>query len=131
MTSGDPTRASRFTTRALSKRQALKWTVFLVLAPGIFASLMDEIGVFQALPRIADGFGSTIPQVQWVVLAYLLTIGALMVPMGRLSDIVGRRRVYMAGLAVFALGGLLAGLAPSLTMLILFKVLQGVGGAMI
>jgi EmrB/QacA subfamily drug resistance transporter len=126
-----PTGRARFTTRQLSKRQALKWTVFFVLAPGIFASLMDEIGVFQALPRIADGFGSTIPQVQWVVLAYVLTIGALMVPMGRLSDIVGRRRVYMAGLAVFALGGLLSGFAPSLNALVLFKVIQGAGGAMI
>lgn len=125
----------RFTPRSSEgssgRRLKLKWLVFLVVAPGVFASVVDEVGVNQALPRIAAHFDATISQVQWVVLAYVLTIGALMVPMGRLSDIVGRRRVYMIGLGLFALGGLLAGLAPSLITLIVAKVGQGAGAAMI
>ena len=108
-----------------------KWAVFGAVAPGVFVTLLDEIGVNQALPSIADHFDATIPDVQWIVLGFLLTVGALMLPVGRFSDIVGHRRVYTVGLAVFTLGALLAALAPSLVVLILFRVLQGAGAAMV
>ena len=110
---------------------ARKWVVFGAVAPGVFVTLLDEIGVNQALPAIADRFDATIPDVQWIVLGLLLTVGALQLPVGRFADMVGQRRVYTAGLAVFALGALLAALAPSLVVLVLFRVLQGVGAAMV
>ena len=94
-------------------------------------TLLDEIGVNQALPAIADRFDATIPDVQWIVLGFLLTVGALLLPVGRFSDMVGRHRVFTAGLAIFALGALLAALAPSLVVLILCRVLQGAGAAMV
>ena len=92
---------------------------------------MDQTGVNLALPRIADHFNATIPAVQWVALGYILTTGALLLPMGRLSDIVGRKRIYLVGFAIFTLGAVLAGFAPSLLGVILSKVFQGVGAAMI
>ena len=92
---------------------------------------MDQTGVNLALPQIADHFDATIPAVQWVALGYILTTGALLLPMGRLSDIVGRKRIYLVGFVVFTVGAVLAGFAPSLLGVILSKVFQGVGAAMI
>ncbi len=110
---------------------ARKWVVFGAVAPGIFMTLLDEFGLNQAVPPIADHFGATIPDVQWVVLGYLLTVGALLLPLGRLADIAGHRRLYLAGVAIFTVGALLAGSTPSLHALIAFKVFQGVGAAMV
>ena len=108
-----------------------KWWVFGTIALGTFVSVVDQSGVGLALPRIADHFDSTIPEVQWVALGYVLTTGSLLMPMGRLSDIVGRKRVYTAGFIVFTVAALLAGASTALLMLVLFKVLQGVGAAMV
>ena len=83
-----------------------------------------------ALPSIAGDFNVKLPSVQWVHIAYVLTITALLLPMGRLADLVGRKRVYIAGSLVFVLGAVLASGSTSLLMLILFRILQGVGGAM-
>ncbi|MDA1189746.1 MAG: MFS transporter, partial [Chloroflexi bacterium] len=110
---------------------ARKWLVFAAVAPGIFVTLLDEIGVNQAVPRIATHFNATIPDVQWIVLAYLLTVGALLLPIGRVADMIGHRKIYLAGVSIFALGGLLAGFSQSVLMLVLFKVMQGTGAAMI
>ena len=108
-----------------------KWLVFGTIAVGTYVSVMDQTGVNLALPRIADHFDATIPSVQWVTLGYILATGSLLLPMGRLSDIVGRKRVYTVGFGVFILGAVLTGLSVSLLSIILFKVLQGVGAAMI
>ena len=91
----------------------------------MFISVMDQTGVNLALPRIADHFDATVPEVQWVALGYILTTGALMLPMGRFADIIGPKRVYTAGFAIFVVAGILAGLSPTLISVILFKVLQG------
>ena len=108
-----------------------KWWVFGTVGIGVFVSLVDQTGINIALPKIADHFDATIPAVQWVTLGYLLTTGALLLPMGRLADIVGRKRIYIVGYAVFTVGALLAGTSFTLLTLILFKVLQGVGAAMV
>ncbi len=110
---------------------ARKWVVFGAVAPGIFVTLLDEFGLNQAVPPIADHFDATIPEVQWVVLGYLLTVGALLLALGRLADIVGLRRMYLAGMVIFTAGAVLAGSTPSLGALIGFKVFQGVGAAMV
>ena len=111
--------------------KARKWVVFGAVAPGIFMTLLDEFGLNQAVPPIADHFDATIPDVQWVVLGYLLTVGALLLPVGRLADIAGHRRLYLMGVSIFTVGALLAGSTPSLQALIGFKVFQGVGAAMV
>ena len=84
-----------------------------------------------ALPSIADRFNSGLPAVQWVATGHMLAISALVLPMGRLSDMAGRKRVFVSGMLVSILGSMLAGIAPNLSALILFRVLQGIGPAMV
>ena len=107
-----------------------KWWAFGALAIGLFASVSDHGSVTVALPSIADHFATDLPTTQWIVIGYALTISALLLPMGRLSDIVGRKQVYVAGFAIFVIGGVFAGTSTSVIVLILAKVLQGVGAAM-
>ncbi len=117
-------------TQTLAQQTNYKWWVFGAMSFGLFVSVMDQSGLSIAIPQIAGSFKAGIPTVQWVMLAYILTISALMLPMGRLSDIVGRKRIYTIGMLVFAAGAALAGFAPTLGAVISMKVLQGVGSAM-
>ena len=110
--------------------QNYKWWAFGALAIGLFSSVADTGSVIVALPSIADHFGTDLPTSQWVVIGYALTISALLMPMGRLSDIVGRKQVYVSGFAIFVIGALAAGLSTSMLMLIFAKAFQGVGAAM-
>ena len=106
------------------------WLTFAAVSVGTFVSVMDQSALGLALPEVADHFGATIPAVQWVTLAYMLTTGALLLPMGRLSDIVGRRRIYTLGFVIFTVSAVLTGSSTSLVTLIGFKAVQGVGAAM-
>ncbi len=110
---------------------ARRWLVFAALAPGLLGVTSDEAGLNVALPRIADQFDASIPEVQWVVLAYILAIGSLMIPVGKVADMVGHRRIYLIGAAVFAIGALAAGAAPGLLSLAGLKAFQGLGSAAI
>ena len=96
----------------LSHSPNYKYLVLGTVGIGIFGSVVDYGSVNIALPTIADHFETDIPTVQWVVIAYTLTISALLLPMGRLSDLVGRKRIYIAGMTVFIAGALLAGGPP-------------------
>ena len=107
-----------------------KWWAFGALAIGLFASVSDHGSVTVALPSIADHFGTDLPTSQWVIIGYALTISALLMPMGRLSDIIGRKQIYVSGFAIFVIGAVVAGYSTSILMLILAKVFQGVGAAM-
>ena len=89
--------------------RSYKWWAFGALSIGLFASVSDHGSVIVALPSIAEHFGTDLPTSQWVVIGYALTISALLMPMGRLSDIVGRKQVYIFGFAIFVIGGVLAG----------------------
>jgi EmrB/QacA subfamily drug resistance transporter len=81
------------------------------------------------LPTLARAFGASFQEAQWVVLAYLLTITTLIVSVGRLGDIVGRRRLMLFGISLFTVASLLCGLAPGLWMLIAARAAQGLGAA--
>jgi len=107
-----------------------KWLVFLAIGTGMFAMVADVGATIVALPTIAGAFGTDLPVTQWVVLAYALTITVLLVPMGRVSDILGRKRVYLAGFVLFAAGAAAAGCAGGMTTLVLARVLMGMGSAM-
>ncbi|MCY4365477.1 MAG: MFS transporter [Chloroflexi bacterium] len=107
-----------------------KWWAFFAVAIGTFASVADQVGVNVALHPIAGHFNSDIPTVQWVVISYTLTISALLLPMGRLSDIVGLKKVYIIGSVVFALFGIGAAVSDNLGLLIGSRVIQGAGAAM-
>ncbi|HCP23149.1 MAG TPA: hypothetical protein DIT90_03390 [Dehalococcoidia bacterium] len=107
-----------------------KYWVFGAMAIGIFASVVDHGSVNVALPTIATKFQTDLPTIQWVVITYALTISALLLPMGRLSDIVGRKEVYIAGMLVLGIGATAAGLSPAMEVLFPARILQGVGAAM-
>ena len=111
--------------------RSYKWWVFTAIAIGTFVSVVDSGSVLVALPEIEKHFHSDLPTVQWVVVGNALAISALILPMGRLGDIVGRKWVYIGGLVIFVAGSLLAGLALNLPWLITAKVFQGFGSAMI
>lgn len=81
------------------------------------------------LPALAEAFSASFQAVQWVVLAYLLSITALIVSVGRLGDLMGRRRLLLIGIALFTVASLLCALAPGLWLLIAARALQGVGAA--
>lgn len=116
--------------QTLSKRENYKWWVVFSVAFGTFASVMTHGSVNVALPTIAEYFDTDLTTVQWVVIAETLTISALLLPMGRLSDLIGRKQVYISGLVIFVLAAVMAGFSDSITLLILSKVIQGAGAAM-
>ncbi len=107
-----------------------KWWSFLAIAIGLFVSVADVGSVVVALPTIADHFHTDLPTTQWVIVGYALTISALLLPMGRLSDIVGRKKVYIIGYVLFPIGAFLAGFSFNVLLLILARVFMGIGGAM-
>lgn len=105
--------------------------ILLTIAVGTFVSVLDQTGVSLALPRMASEFDATIPFVQWVALGYILVTGSLLLPAGRISDMVGRKVIYVAGFCVFVVGAVAAVMAPNLIAVIAFRMLQGAGSAMI
>ena len=107
-----------------------KYLVFGALAIGLFASVVDHGSVIVALPSVAEHLYIDLPSVQWVVIGFALTISALLLPMGRLADMIGQKRVYILGSIILMVGAAGAGLAPNLATLLLARIFQGVGAAM-
>ncbi len=107
-----------------------KWLVLISVGMGIFLATIDGSIVNVALPTLVRELNTNFATVQWVVLGYLLTTTTLLLSMGRLGDMVGKKPVYVSGFVIFTLGSLLCGSAPSVQWLIGFRVLQAVGAAM-
>ena len=107
-----------------------KWKAFTAIGISFVTQVMSMSMVFVALSSIADDFGVSLRAVTWVVVAQALTISALMMPMGRLADIVGWKRVHLGGLLLFGLGAVFTALAPTFGMLILARVVMATGNAM-
>ncbi|MCL4534168.1 MAG: MFS transporter [Bacteroidetes bacterium] len=108
-----------------------KWWVLATVGVGVLMATLDASIVNIALPTILEDLNTNLLFVQWVLEAYLLAITVLLLPFGRLSDIVGRKRVYSAGFLIFVLGSGLSGFSRTAEELIAFRVLQAVGAAMI
>jgi EmrB/QacA subfamily drug resistance transporter len=103
-----------------------------VLASLALCMLLPSLGISianVALPTLAEAFGASFKQVQWVVLAYLLATTTLIVSVGRLGDLLGRRRLLMVGIALFTAASALCSIAPSLGWLIAARAVQGLGAA--
>ena len=107
---------------------SIRWALAGLSLSMLLSSLGTSIANV-ALPTLAQNFDASFQQVQWIVLSYLLAITALIVGVGRLGDMFGRRRVLIAGTALFTLGSILCGLAPGIAMLILARLAQGAGAA--
>ncbi|MFQ5380464.1 MAG: MFS transporter [Dehalococcoidia bacterium] len=107
-----------------------KWKAFSAIAISFVTMVMSISMVFVALSAIADDFGITLRAVTWVVVVQALTISALMMPMGRLADIVGWKRIHLIGLLLFGGGSVFVALAPTFGLLIVARVVMAAGSAM-
>lgn len=110
---------------------ARKWQILCAVMTGGFMVSVDGSIVNLILPTLVRDLSTDFTMVQWVIVSYLLTITTLIIIMGRLGDMVGKKSVYLSGFALFTAGSVLCGLADSVAWLIAFRVLQGIGGAMI
>jgi EmrB/QacA subfamily drug resistance transporter len=116
------------TAPAAKAKVSVRWPLASLSLPMLLASLGASIANV-GLPTLAEAFGASFQEVQWIVLAYLLAVTTLIVGVGRLGDLTGRRRLLLAGIFVFTLASLLCGLAPNLRLLIAARAMQGLGAA--
>ena len=136
MASSPPTAAPRPT--AAGRRvgvahdhPAYRWWVLSVTSLGLFLATVNTGTLLIALPDVERELGVSLLSLIWVILAYMVASTVLLLPAGRLGDQLGRRRLYVAGLALFTLASLGAGFAGSGTALILWRIVQGLGGALV
>jgi EmrB/QacA subfamily drug resistance transporter len=112
--------------------QMNKWVVLALAGAASFMTTLDGSIVNIALPNIAHTFHAGISgATEWIIIGYLVIIAAVLLTFGRLADMIGRKPIFLTGLLVFILGSALSGLAPSLLFLILARLFQGIGGALI
>src|SRR6059058_5534307 len=100
------------------------------MAAAVFVIANDVTALSVALPKIEKDFDADVSTVQWVINAYALVFGVLIVTGGRLADLFGRRRIFFVGSAIFALFSLIGGLASDVWILLAARALMGIGGAM-
>src|SRR3954454_1986450 len=108
-----------------------RWSTLAVLALAQFMVVLDVTIVNVALPDIQRDLGFSADGLQWVLSAYTLLFGGFLLLGGRAGDLLGRRRVFLAGLSLFSLASLAGGLAPSAGILIAARAVQGLGGALL
>jgi MFS family permease len=106
-----------------------RWLALYVLCAGVLMIVLDATVVNVALPSIQKDLNFSQNNLAWVVNAYLIAFGGLLLLAGRLGDLLGHRRVFLVGLAVFTAASLLCALAQSQEMLIAARFVQGAGGA--
>jgi EmrB/QacA subfamily drug resistance transporter len=107
-----------------------RW-ILAAISTALFCVQIDYFAMNLALPRMASDLGSTTTDLQWVISVYMLALGAFMAPAGRIGDIFGRRRTLLAGIALFGIASVFCAIAPSATVVIIFRAVQGLGAALI
>lgn len=108
-----------------------RWIGLAVLLIGFFMIMLDTTIVNVSIPTIINDLKADLTQIEWIISGYALSFAALLITFGRLGDLYGRKKMFMLGLVVFTVASALSGEANSPTMLILARILQGVGGAML
>src|SRR3954470_24861229 len=108
-----------------------RWLVLVVMCVGYFLVLLDVTIVNVALPRIGAGLGADVSGLQWVVDGYAIALASLMLAGGTVGDLYGHKRVVLTGLALFGVASLACGVAPTTGVLVAFRVLQGIGAALL
>src|SRR5438874_6526463 len=121
-------RLQNMTAEQMTERS--RWIALYVLCAGVLMIVLDVTIVNVALPSIQSELGFSSSSLAWVVNAYLIAFGGLLLLAGRFGDLIGRRSLFLAGLAVFTAASLVCGLADSQALLIGARFVQGVGGAM-
>jgi EmrB/QacA subfamily drug resistance transporter len=107
-----------------------KWLTLVAVAFGLFMIMLDNTVVNVSLPSIRRDLGISISQLEWIVNAYALTFGVLLLSGGKLADLFGRRRIFMAGLVIFTASSFACGLANGGGLLIGARTVQGIGAAL-
>ena len=115
----------------LSDLPFYSWLIVGTVCVGAFLGQLDASIAGLVLPTLEETFQAPVASVEWVAIAYLVALAALVVPFGRLADLAGRKLLYTSGFAVFIIGSALCGFAPNLTWLIVFRIIQAVGAAML
>jgi EmrB/QacA subfamily drug resistance transporter len=108
-----------------------KWLILTSVSLGSLMATLDGSIINIALPALQQDLHVDLTTVEWVVVAYLLVVGSLLLPFGRLGEVATFKRVYLVGFAIFTAASVLCGAAPGIEALILFRTVQGVGAAMI
>ena len=108
-----------------------KWLILTSVSLGSLVATLDGSIVNIALPAIQKDFGIDLTTVEWVVVAYLLVVGSLLLPVGRLGEVLTFKRVYLVGFAVFTVASVCCGASPNEVTLVAFRVVQAIGAAMI
>ncbi|MFA1537405.1 MFS transporter [Actinomadura monticuli] len=108
-----------------------RWRALSVCLVSAFMTLLDVSIVNVALPSIREGLHASEAQLQWILSGYALTFGLVLVPAGRLGDARSRRAVFMSGLALFTVASAAAGVAPTILLLVLARLVQGVAGGIL
>lgn len=112
--------------------QSNKWTVLGIVGIGVFMATLDASIVNISLPKIASSFHVPLSgMVEWVIIGYLIVVAGILLSLGRLADMVGRKLLWTMGLILFTVSSALCGAAPSLPWLVFARAAQGVGGAML
>src|SRR3954452_18405855 len=114
-----------------STKDGRSWIALALIVTAQFMVILDVAIVNVALPSIQTDLGFSQSSLQWVISAYAIVFGGTLLLGGRLADLLGRRRLFMGGLALFSISSLLCGIAWSEASLIAFRALQGLGGALL
>lgn len=120
----------RSTVDTFTQPDGYKWRALLTTTLGAFLSVLNGTTLIIALPDIMQVFHAGFSQVIWILMAYQLVITVLVPAVGRVADMLGRKRLYVGGFALFTLGALVAGFSETALQLILLRVIQAVGGAL-
>src|SRR5918994_2911074 len=110
------------------RNEGSRWVALYVLCVGMLMIVLDATIVNVALPSIKEDLGFSQSSLAWVVNAYLISFGGLLLLSGRFGDLIGRKTIFMAGLVLFVAASLLCGAAQSQEMLVVARFVQGIGG---
>ena len=117
--------------RSTEKLGARLWIGLIVLTLSTFIVVLDASVVFIAMPSILEALDGSLTQATWVIAGFILAFAVLLLPAGKAGDIVGRKRMCLGGIVVFTLASIGCAMAPSMEMLIVARIAQGVGAAMV
>lgn len=114
-----------------SESRAYKWTVLLIASIGSLMGPLDSTVVSVSMPVISNTLDMDYALTLWVPTAYLVSIASILLIVGRISDLIGKKKIYLSGFAIFAIGSIFCSLAQSGEQLVAFRVIQGIGAAFI
>jgi EmrB/QacA subfamily drug resistance transporter len=115
----------------MRSRRGQEWAVLATLSLGFFMTLLDLTIVNVAIPSMRRGLHASLPEIGWVINAYIIVLAVLMITSGRLGDLRGRRNLFIAGVTVFTVASVTCGLAQTATELIAARAIQGLGSALL